>query len=360
MTTSTGGCLAVLVPLALATSIGGSATPAPIEIDVVIFRNELIVKVTNRSNRPLDLEVQPSLILAAVDTNYDYDMVLPVPQRNRRVWAPVDLGTGIGLKKDQGMRLMLEPKARSEYRVRIASLDVLWAIDDGSKAWPSTRLEQLVTPGVYQLFVSIAGVRSEGWHVVVDAGRRMVDPGFTIVDDAVGPPNMRLKLTAPLGGRAGDGVVDAAASRSPFGERRRRSLSAVFGGQMGGVMGLLDGLMGNASEIDPSKIQSEFAQILTTDERVEKAYQLIRDMFVFTNRRLVCVNRQGLTGSKVEYQSIPYRSITRFSVETAGHFDRDAELKVWLSGTPNPLQLQFNKKLSIYEVQAVLANYVLR
>ena len=42
------------------------------------------------------------------------------------------------------------------------------------------------------------------------------------------PSNMRLELTAPLGGRAGDGVVDAAASRSPFGERRRRSLSAVF------------------------------------------------------------------------------------------------------------------------------------
>jgi hypothetical protein len=125
-------------------------------------------------------------------------------------------------------------------------------------------------------------------------------------------------------------------------------------------MGLLDGLRGNASEVDTSKVQTEFAQILAADERVEKAYQLIRDMFVFTNRRLVFVNYQGMTGSKVEYQSIPYRSITRFSVETAGHFDRDAELKIWLSGTPAPLQLQFNKKLNIYEVQAVLASYVLR
>lgn len=125
-------------------------------------------------------------------------------------------------------------------------------------------------------------------------------------------------------------------------------------------MGLLDGLLGNASEVDASKAQAEFAQILAPEERVEKAYQLIRDMFVFTNRRLVFVNRQGLTGSKVEYQSIPYRSIVRFSVETAGHFDRDAELKIWLSGTPAPLQLQFNKKLNIYEVQSVLASYVLR
>jgi hypothetical protein len=62
-------------------------------------------------------------------------------------------------------------------------------------------------------------------------------------------------------------------------------------------------------------------------ERTAKAYQLSRDMFVFTDKGLIFVNRQGLTGSKVEYRSIPYRSITRFSVETAGTFDLDAELK---------------------------------
>jgi hypothetical protein len=112
-------------------------------------------------------------------------------------------------------------------------------------------------------------------------------------------------------------------------------------------MGLLDGLLGNASEIDPRMIQDEFAQILTTDERLEKAYQVIRDLFVFTNKRLVLVDRQGLTGKKVEYHSIPYRNITRFSVETAGSFDLDAELKIWVTGNPMPIQKQFNKKLNI-------------
>jgi hypothetical protein len=125
-------------------------------------------------------------------------------------------------------------------------------------------------------------------------------------------------------------------------------------------MGFLSGLMGNASEADATKLQTEFAQVLAPGERIEKAYQLIRDMFLFTDKRLIFVNKQGLTGSKVEYQSIPYRSITRFSVETAGTFDLDAELKLWLTGTPTPIQIQFNKKLSIYEVQSVLAGYVLR
>jgi hypothetical protein len=126
------------------------------------------------------------------------------------------------------------------------------------------------------------------------------------------------------------------------------------------MMGLLDGLLGNASEIDPKKIQTEFAQILAPDERIEKAYQLIRDLFVFTDKRLILVDKQGITGSKIDYHSLPYRSITHFSIETGGHFDLDAELKVWVSGTAEPITKEFNKKLNIYEVQGVLASYILK
>jgi len=126
-------------------------------------------------------------------------------------------------------------------------------------------------------------------------------------------------------------------------------------------MGLLDGLMGNASEIDVATVAEEFKQILTAGERTEKAYQLIRDTIVFTDKRLIYVDRQGISGKKVEYQSIPYRNIVRFSVETAGSLlDLDAELKIWVSGNPAPIGLKFNKKLNIYAVQGVLAGYVLR
>lgn len=124
-------------------------------------------------------------------------------------------------------------------------------------------------------------------------------------------------------------------------------------------MGLLDGLMGNASEIEVSEIQEDFSQVLSGSERIEKAYRLIRDLFIFTDKRLILVDKQGLTGSKVEYHSLPYKSITHFSVETAGQFDLDAELKIWISGSPMPIQKQFNKNLNIYEAQSVLAGYVL-
>lgn len=126
-------------------------------------------------------------------------------------------------------------------------------------------------------------------------------------------------------------------------------------------MGLLDGLMGNASEIDPVEANNEFGAVLIPggQEAIEKAYQVFRDSYLFTNRRLILVDRQGLTGKKVEYHSIPYSKITHFSIETAGSFDLDAELKIWISGMEQPIQKQFNKQLSIYELQAVLARHVL-
>lgn len=125
-------------------------------------------------------------------------------------------------------------------------------------------------------------------------------------------------------------------------------------------MGLIDGLLGNASEIDPVKLQNELAKLLADGESIDRAYQLIRDLIVFTNKRLIFIDKQGITGKKIEYHSIPYRSIIHFSIETSGHFDLDAELKIWISGTSTPIQREFNRRLNIYEVQSVLAFYVLK
>ncbi len=124
-------------------------------------------------------------------------------------------------------------------------------------------------------------------------------------------------------------------------------------------MGLLDSLMGNASEIDAAALTDEFFEVLAPEEEIQKAYQVFRDSFLFTTDRLILVDRQGISGKKTEYHSVPYRSITHFSIETAGSFDMDAELKIWIAGSPTPLQKKFNKKLSIYELQQVLAWYVL-
>lgn len=125
-------------------------------------------------------------------------------------------------------------------------------------------------------------------------------------------------------------------------------------------MGIFNGLMGNASEVNLESIRKEYDTILSSTEKIEKAYRLVRDMFIFTNKRLILVDKQGVTGKKTEYHSIPYKSITHFSIETAGHFDLDAELKIWISGTALPIEKQFNSSISVYELQKVLAEYCLR
>ncbi|MGP4079554.1 PH domain-containing protein [Pseudalkalibacillus sp. R45] len=123
-------------------------------------------------------------------------------------------------------------------------------------------------------------------------------------------------------------------------------------------MGILDGLMGNASEADLQAVEKDLENIVTENERVEKAFKIIRDLIVFTNKRLILIDKQGMTGKKVEYHSVPYRSVTHYSVETAGTFDMDAELKIFISSTAHPISKQFRKDKSIYDVQKALATYV--
>ncbi|KAA8881888.1 PH domain-containing protein [Nocardia colli] len=124
-------------------------------------------------------------------------------------------------------------------------------------------------------------------------------------------------------------------------------------------MGFLDGLIGNAGRVDSAAAQQEYAKLFVADEQVRAAYLLIRDMILFTDRRLILIDKQGITGQKVSYHSIPYRAIVHFTVETAGVFDLDAELTVWISGLAQPLlQKRFSKQVDVYEVQAILASFV--
>ncbi|MBN2886030.1 MAG: PH domain-containing protein [Chromatiaceae bacterium] len=124
-------------------------------------------------------------------------------------------------------------------------------------------------------------------------------------------------------------------------------------------MGLLSGLIGNASSVDVEEIQRKLAPILAPDERVELAFQFVRDQFVFTDRRLMLIDKQGLTGRKVEYLSIPYKSITRFAVETAGHFDLDAELKLWVGSEALPIVKELRGSENVTAIQQALAATVL-
>lgn len=124
-------------------------------------------------------------------------------------------------------------------------------------------------------------------------------------------------------------------------------------------MGLLDGLLGNASETDTAAIQLELSQLLAPGEQVCKSYAVVRDLLVFTTKRLLLIDKQGVTGKKREYLSVPYRSIERYSTETTGHFELDADLKIWVRGVAEPISKQFRGDKLIYEVSRTLSEYAL-
>jgi len=124
-------------------------------------------------------------------------------------------------------------------------------------------------------------------------------------------------------------------------------------------LGLLSGLMGNASEVDNDDLEELLANTLIDGETVQKAYKVIRDMFIFTNKRLIIIDKQGVTGSKVEMLSIAYSKITKFSKESAGHFDLDAELKIWVGSDPTPISKDFKAGDNINEVYRIISQFAL-
>ncbi len=126
-------------------------------------------------------------------------------------------------------------------------------------------------------------------------------------------------------------------------------------------MGLFSALMGNAGVISQEELRREYGKLLTEGEELELGFKLIRDTFIFTSKRLILVDKQGITGSKTEFMSVAYKSISRFSIETAGTFDLDAELKIWVSSEALPsITKKFNKSVDVYDVQKVLAHHVLK
>lgn len=119
-------------------------------------------------------------------------------------------------------------------------------------------------------------------------------------------------------------------------------------------MGLIDLISGNAKTLSPEDAQISLADTLIPSEQVHRAYKLVRDMIIFTNIRIILIDKQGLTGKKIDVLSIPYKSITFYSFETAGSFDYDAEMKIYISGMANPIQKTLSRSVNIEDLQKAL------
>ncbi|MCB2294331.1 PH domain-containing protein [Clostridium algoriphilum] len=79
-------------------------------------------------------------------------------------------------------------------------------------------------------------------------------------------------------------------------------------------------------------LSEELKPFISEKENVHFCVKTVRDIAVFTDKRILVADKQGITGKKIEYYSIPYKSIVTYAVETAGFFDFDSEIKLLISG----------------------------
>lgn len=102
---------------------------------------------------------------------------------------------------------------------------------------------------------------------------------------------------------------------------------------------------------------STVEDILLEDEKIIGSFKAIRDGVIFTNKRIIAINVQGVTGRKKDYSSLPYKNIVAFSVETAGSFDLDSELELCFSGL-GKVKFEFSGKVNVTEIAKIIGGYV--
>ena len=123
-------------------------------------------------------------------------------------------------------------------------------------------------------------------------------------------------------------------------------------------MGIFSELASSAHAISEEQLRKDYGKLFNEPEIIHLGLKMFMDTLIFTDKRMVMVD---LEGSRIEYRSIFYKSISRLSIETSGAFNLEAQLRIWISGELEPSFVRdFDKSVDVYEVQKVLAYYALR
>lgn len=110
--------------------------------------------------------------------------------------------------------------------------------------------------------------------------------------------------------------------------------------------------------VPSSTFEAMVSPMFVSDETILGTFQGIRDGVVFTNKRIISINVQGITGKKKDFSSLPYSKIQAYSVETAGVIDLDSELELWFSGM-GKVKFEFVSKADISALCRTISGFVL-
>ena len=104
-------------------------------------------------------------------------------------------------------------------------------------------------------------------------------------------------------------------------------------------------------------VPHDVQELLINGEVSERAFRTVRDVAIFTNKRLIVKDVQGLTGSKVEIYSLPYSYVHMWSTENAGMLDFTSEVELWTRA--GNIKIQLKRDINIRTFERLLAEYIL-
>lgn len=118
------------------------------------------------------------------------------------------------------------------------------------------------------------------------------------------------------------------------------------------------GFFARLRKVDDNAFGQMIYDFLIEGEGIIGSYQGVRDGVVFTNKRIIAINIQGITGKKKDFTCIPYSKITTFSLETAGLFDLDAELEIYISAV-GKVKFEFTGSTDVKQICKIISTFAL-
>ena len=107
-----------------------------------------------------------------------------------------------------------------------------------------------------------------------------------------------------------------------------------------------------------SSYEAIVAPTFVRNEQIVATFQSVRDGVVFTNKRIIAINVQGITGKKKDMTSLLFSKIQAFSVESAGTFDLDCELDLWFSGL-GKVRFEFANNINVSEIGRIISEFTI-
>ncbi|MDO5138363.1 MAG: PH domain-containing protein [Oscillospiraceae bacterium] len=116
----------------------------------------------------------------------------------------------------------------------------------------------------------------------------------------------------------------------------------------------------NLTPINLNSIHNEVAGLMVNGERPLMAFKTIRDQLVFTNKRIISIDVQGITGKRRSFTSLPYSKVQFFAIQTPGFMELVPDSELFLHFTNGfEATFEFRGNVDIGQIGRIISEYVL-